>query len=63
MYVCNTLSEPNETGLQTCVSWVDQQSTTFLPELTKQDADSLLMAIVPCLVVVFIVRRILSLLK
>lgn len=63
MYVCKTLSQPNESGLQTCLDWVEQKSTTFLPPLTKQEADSLLMAIVPCLVVVFIVRRILSMLR
>ena len=63
MHVCRTLSHPNDSGFQTCLEWVEQSSTSFLPSITKQDADSLLMDIVPCLVVVFIVRRILSMLR
>ena len=45
-YVCETLSSPAFiTGQQTCNKWVvleQQQSNSFLPNLTAADKDSLL---------------------
>ncbi len=61
MHVCKTLSQPNESGLQTCLEWQDIKS--FLPDLTVQQANELLIAIVGCLAVVFIVKQVISLLK
>ncbi|OUY05512.1 hypothetical protein [Acinetobacter populi] len=61
MHVCKTLSQPNESGLQTCLEW--QEQTSFLPNLTVQQADQMLIAIVGCFAIVFIVKQVLSLLK
>lgn len=61
MHVCKTLSPPNESGLQTCLEW--QESKSFLPDLTVQQADQMLVAIVGCFAVVFIVKQVISLLK
>ena len=61
MHVCKTLSQPNESGLQTCLEW--QEIKSFLPDLTAQQANELLIAIVGCLAVVFIVKQVISLLK
>ncbi|HGW3827933.1 MULTISPECIES: hypothetical protein [unclassified Acinetobacter] len=61
MHVCKTLSQPNESGLQTCLEW--QEIKSFLPDLTVQQANELLIAIVGCLAVVFIVKQVISLLK
>ena len=61
MHVCKTLSQPNESGLQACLEW--QESKSFLPDLTVQQANELLIAIVACFAVVFIVKQVISLLK
>ncbi|MCO8060297.1 hypothetical protein [Acinetobacter towneri] len=61
MHVCKTLSQPNESGLQTCLEW--QEIKSFLPDLTAQQANELLIAIVGCFAVVFIVKQVISLLK
>ncbi|MDQ8935793.1 hypothetical protein [Acinetobacter rudis] len=61
MHACKTLSQPNESGLQTCLEW--QEIKSFLPDLTVQQANELLIAIVGCLAVVFIVKQVISLLK
>ncbi|MGR3978029.1 hypothetical protein FW754_10200 [Acinetobacter sp. 1207_04] len=61
MHVCKTLSPQNESGLQTCLEWQEQKP--FLPNLTVQQADQMLVAIVGCFVVVFIVKQVISLLK
>ncbi|ENU29612.1 hypothetical protein F991_02099 [Acinetobacter sp. CIP-A165] len=61
MHVCKTLSPQNETGLQTCLEWQEQKP--FLPNLTVQQADQMLIAIVGCFAVVFIVKQVISLLK
>lgn len=60
MYVCKTLSPQNETGLQTCLEW---QDFSILPNLTVQQADQMLIAIVGCFAVVFIVKQVISLFK
>lgn len=60
MHVCKTLSQPNESGLQTCLEWQDFK---ILPDLTVQEANELLVAIVGCFAVVFIVKQVISLLK
>ncbi|MFT0696673.1 hypothetical protein ACDX34_21540 [Acinetobacter bereziniae] len=56
MHVCKTLSQPNESGLQTCLKWQEQKP--FLPNLTVQQADQMLIAIVGCFAIVFIVKQI-----
>lgn len=61
MHVCKTLSPQNESGLQTCLEWQEQKP--FLPNLTVQQADQMLIAIVGCFAVVFIVKQVISLLK
>lgn len=61
MHVCKTLSQPNESGSQTCLEW--QESKSFLPDLTVQQANELLIAIVGCFAVVFIIKQVISLLK
>lgn len=61
MHVCKTLSQPNESGLQTCLEW--QESKSFLPDLTVHQANELLIAIVGCFAVVFIIKQVISLLK
>lgn len=61
MHVCKTLSQPNESGLQTCLEW--QESKSLLPDLTVQQANELLIAIVGCFAVVFIIKQVISLLK
>lgn len=61
MHVCKTLSPQNELGLQTCLQWQEQKP--FLPNLTVQQADQMLIAIVGCFAVVFIVKQVISLLK
>ncbi|MDM1764451.1 MULTISPECIES: hypothetical protein [unclassified Acinetobacter] len=61
MHVCKTLSQPNENSLQTCLEWQEQKS--FLPDLTKQQADEILIAILSCFAVVFIIKRVLNLLN
>lgn len=61
MHVCKTLSPQNESGLQTCLEWQEQKP--LLPNLTVQQADQMLVAIVGCFAVVFIVKQVISLLK
>ena len=61
MHVCKTLSQQNESGLQTCLEW--QEIKSFLPDLTTQQADQMLIAIVVCFAVVFIIKQVISLLK
>lgn len=61
MHVCKTLSPQNESGLQTCLEWQEQKP--FLPNLTVQQADQMLVAIVGCFAVVFIVKQVINLLK
>ena len=61
MHVCKTLSQQNESGLQTCLEW--QEIKSFLPDLTTQQADQMLIAIVGCFAVVFIIKQVISLLK
>jgi len=61
MHACKTLSPQNESGLQACLEWQEQKP--FLPDLTVQEANELLLAIVGCFAVVFIVKQVLSLLK
>lgn len=61
-FVCKHLEESSNPPV--CVEWGELDATTnLLPAITKQEADMLLMAIVPCLVVVFIVRRIINMLS
>ena len=64
-YVCETLSSPAFiTGQQTCNKWVvleQQQSNSFLPELTAADKDSLLIWFIGIFVVVFTLKKILKL--
>lgn len=61
-FVCKQLEESSNPPV--CSKWGELDATTnLLPPITKQEADMLLTAIVPCLVVVFIVRRILSMLR
>ena len=61
-FVCKQLD--SNLSPPVCTEWEELDTTaSFLPSMTKQEADSLLMAIIPCLVVVFIVRRVLSMLR
>lgn len=61
-FVCKQFEESSNPPV--CAKWGELETTTnLLPAITKQEADSLLLAIIPCLVVVFIVRRILSILR
>ncbi|MGL5404648.1 MAG: hypothetical protein ACRC9I_13050 [Acinetobacter sp.] len=64
-YVCETLSNPAFiTGQQTCNKWVvleQQQSNSFLPNLTAADKDSLLIWFIGIFVVVFTLKKILKL--
>ena len=64
-YVCETLSSPAYlTGQQTCNKWVvleQQQSNSFLPNLTAADKDSLLIWFIGIFVVVFTLKKILKL--
>lgn len=47
-----------------CTEWEELDTTaSLLPTITKQEADTLLMLVIPCLVVVFLVRRISSMLR
>ena len=64
-YVCETLSSPEfSTGQQTCNKWVEQQqSNSFLPNLTAADKDSLLIWFIGIFVVVFTLKKILKLLS
>ncbi len=48
------------TWVQTCLEWQDFK---ILPDLTVQEANELLVAIVGCFAVVFIVKQVISLLK
>lgn len=61
MHVCKTLSPQNESSLQTCLEWQEQKP--FLPDLTIQQADQLLIPILGCFAVVFIIKQIVRLLK
>lgn len=64
-YVCETLSSPAPiTGKQNCNKWVvleQQQSNSFLPNLTAADKDSLLIWFIGIFVVVFTLKKILKL--
>lgn len=64
-YICETLSNPAFiTGQQTCNKWVvleQQQSNSFLPNLTAADKDSLLIWFIGIFVVVFTLKKILKL--
>ena len=64
-YVCETLLSPEPiTGQQTCNKWVvleQQQSNSFLPNLTAADKDSLLIWFIGIFVVVFTLKKILKL--
>ena len=62
-YVCETLSSPETTtGQQTCNKWVEQQqSNSFLPNLTAADKDALLTWFIGIFVVVFTLKKILKL--
>lgn len=61
-FVCKQLEESSNPPV--CTKWGGLDSTTnLLPPITKQEADMLLMSIIPCLVVVFIVRRIINMLS
>jgi len=61
MHVCKALSQPNESGLQTCLDWQEQKP--FLPDLTVQQANELLIPILACFSVVFIIKQVIRLLK
>ncbi len=60
-YICETLSSPAFlTGQQTCNKWVvleQQQSNSFLPNLTAADKDSLLIWFIGIFVVVFTLKK------
>lgn len=61
-FVCKQLDESLNPPV--CTEWEQLDATaSFFPTITKQEADTLLIAIIPCLVIVFIVRRILSMLR
>lgn len=64
-YVCETLSAPAFiTGQQTCNKWVvleQQQSNSFLPNLTAADKDSLLIWFIGIFIVVFTLKKLLRL--
>ena len=64
-YICETLSSPAPiTHQQTCNKWVvleQQQSNSFLPNLTAADKDSLLIWFIGIFVVVFTLKKILKL--
>lgn len=61
-FVCKQLDDSLNPPV--CTQWEELEPTAnFLPPMTKQDADSLLLLIIPCLVIVFLVRRILSMLR
>ena len=64
-YICETLSNPAFiTGQQTCNKWVvleQQQSNSFLPNLTAADKDALLTWFIGIFVVVFTLKKILKL--
>ena len=55
MHVCKTLSPQNESGLQTCLEW---QDFSILPNLTVEQADQMLIAIVGCFAIVFIIKQV-----
>lgn len=62
-FYCALLSEQSDQG-QFCLEWVEvEHSVPFLPPITKAEADQMLTSIAVCFVIVFIVRRILDLLK
>lgn len=61
-FVCKQLEESSNPPV--CTKWGELDSTTnLLHPITKQEADMLLMSIISCLVVVFIVRRIINMLS
>jgi hypothetical protein len=61
-FVCKQLDESLNPPV--CTEWSELEPTTnLLPPITKQEADALLIAIIPCFVIVFVVRRILSMLR
>lgn len=61
---CALLSESSEGQAQICLEWVEvKQPVSFLPPITKTEADQMLTSIAICFAVVFIVRRVLDLLK
>jgi hypothetical protein len=63
-FYCALLSESTEGHAQVCLEWVEvKQSVSFLPAITKAEADQMLISIALCFAVVFIVRRVLDLLK
>lgn len=55
-YVCASLTPPTPGEVQTCVAWVEQQP--ILPDLTKQEADELLLWFIGLLVIVFTLKQI-----
>lgn len=63
-FYCALLSESLEGQAQICLEWVEvKQPVSFLPPITKTEADQMLVSIALCFAVVFIVRRVLDLLK
>ena len=63
-FYCALLSDPTEGQAQVCLEWVEvKEPVSFLPPITKTEADQMLISIAICFAVVFIVRRVLDLLK
>lgn len=57
-YVCSVLSQPDNNGLQQCQTWTQYTPPAFIPELTKSDADALIIAIISVWVVAWGARRV-----
>ncbi len=54
-YVCASLTPPTQGEVQTCVAWVEQQK--ILPDLTKQEADEIIIWFLGLLIIVFTFKQ------
>ena len=59
LYVCSQLDDPNwATGLQTCEQWQEMPAQTFLglPDITLEQAETIILPLVLALVTVATIR-------
>lgn len=60
MFVCTQLSQPDQSGVQTCIAWTEQ---TFLPALTYSDANQIIAAYALLLASIWGFRRVLAIFR
>jgi len=57
MYACNELDNSSN-----CLSWVEV-NPLFLPEITKEQADIILISVIGALISIYVCKLVLSLIK